>query len=63
MFVWSVEKCESTCVYHSLNKKWPLKNMEKVFKKISPRIKELTYRNILLIDDYPYKCMGNMPYS
>jgi len=65
MFVWGGEKCESTCVCHPLNQKQPLvlKNVDKVFQEISPRLKELTYRNILLIDDCPYKCMGDVPYS
>jgi hypothetical protein len=37
--------------------------MERVFQEISLGYRELTYRNTLLIDDYPYKCMGNMPYT
>jgi hypothetical protein len=37
--------------------------MDRMFQEISPRFRELTYCNILLIDDCPYKCMGNMPYS
>jgi hypothetical protein len=65
MFVWGGEKCESTCVCHLLNKKQPLmlKNVDKVFQEISLRFRELTICNILLIDDCPYKCMGNVPYS
>jgi len=65
MFVWGGEKCESTRVCHPLYQKRPLmlKNMDKVFQEISPRFRELTYHNTLLIDDCPYKCMGIMPYS
>jgi len=64
MFVWGGEKCESSCVCHPLNKKRPLvlKNMDMVFQEISPGFRELTYCNTLLIDDCPYKCVGNVPY-
>jgi hypothetical protein len=62
--MWGGEKCESTRVCHPLNKKQPLvlNNMDRVFQEISPRFKELTYCNALLIDEWPYKCMGNLPY-
>ncbi len=64
MFVWGGEKCESTHICHPLNKKRPLvlKNLDKAFQEISQRFRELTFCNILLIDDCPYKCMGNIPY-
>jgi hypothetical protein len=35
--------------------------MERVFQEISLGFKESIYQNILLIDDCPYKCMGNVP--
>jgi hypothetical protein len=34
-----------------------------VFFDISPEFRELIPSNTLLIDDCPYKCVGNMPYS
>jgi hypothetical protein len=40
-----------------------LKNMDRVWREIGPRFKELGSTNILLINDCPYKCLGNVPYS
>jgi hypothetical protein len=37
--------------------------MNKVFSDISLGFRELTLNNTLLIDDYPYKCASNVPYS
>jgi hypothetical protein len=34
-----------------------------VWKEISLGFKHLCPNNTLLIDDCPYKCMGNVPYS
>ncbi len=39
-----------------------MNNMDKVFQEIRPRFRELTYCNTLVIDDCPYKCIGNVPY-
>jgi hypothetical protein len=36
--------------------------MNKVFDDISPCFKEFSHHNTLFIDDYPYKCMGNVPF-
>jgi hypothetical protein len=36
---------------------------EHVFNEINSKLnRPLFYMNTLLIDDYPYKCMGNVPY-
>jgi hypothetical protein len=34
-----------------------------MFNGISLGFKVLSIKNILLIDDCPFKCMGNAPYS
>ncbi len=65
MFIWGVEKCLDTCIPHPSNKDLSLvlKNMDKVWKEINPRFKQLGPNNMLLIDVCSYKCMGNVPYS
>jgi hypothetical protein len=40
-----------------------LKNMKTMWEKMSSRFRELGPNNILLIDDCPYKCIGNPPFS
>ncbi len=45
------------------NQNLVLKNMSKVWEEINPRFRELGLHNTLLIDDYPCKCIGNVPYS
>jgi hypothetical protein len=64
IFVWGVEKCLDTCIPHLSNKDWSLvlKNMDRVWKEISLGFRQLGPNNTL-IDDYLYKCMGNVPYS
>jgi hypothetical protein len=64
VFVSGVEKCLNTCIPHPTNKNWllVLKNMDMVWKEINPRFRHLGPNN-MLIDDYLYKCMGNVPYS
>jgi hypothetical protein len=65
VFIWGAKKCELTKVPHPLNPKQPLvlRNMNMVFNEINPKLnRPLSHMNTLLIDDYPYKCMGNVPY-
>jgi hypothetical protein len=65
VFVWGNEKCEQTCIHHPLNpnRELVLKNMSMVFNEISPRFKPISMNGILLIDDCPFKCVGNTPSS
>jgi hypothetical protein len=65
LFIWGNDKCDVTRSKHPLNpnKEFVLKTLSKVFSDISPRFQELTPSNTLLIDDFPYKCVGNVPYS
>jgi hypothetical protein len=65
MFLWGNEKCEHTHIHHPLNveKEFVLKNMKRVWDEVSPTFRSLGPHNMLLIDDCPFKCMGNMPFS
>ncbi len=45
------------------NKELVLKDMNKVFSDISSGFRELTPNNTLLINECPYKCVSNVPYS
>ncbi len=62
VFVWGSEKCQQTCNFHPFNKSQTLKlkNMDKFFKEISLRFRQLFCYNIMFIDDCPQKCMGNV---
>ncbi len=40
-----------------------LKNMDRVWREINIGFRELGPTNTLLIENYPYKCLGNVPYS
>jgi hypothetical protein len=40
-----------------------LKNVERVFDELGLNYKQLCPRNSLLINDSPYKCMGNPAFS
>jgi hypothetical protein len=50
---------------HPLNLEWDLmlKKLKIMWEEISPRFKELGPNNNLLINDCPYKCIGNPPFS
>jgi hypothetical protein len=50
--------------YHPSNpsKILMLKNTTRVFDEISPLLWPLNWQNKLLIGDYPYKCVGNVPF-
>jgi hypothetical protein len=63
LFVWGNEKCECTHIKHPLNRNYDLvmKNMQKMWDEVSPRYRSLGPHNTLLINDYPFKCIGNMP--
>jgi hypothetical protein len=63
IFVWGVDKCLDTCIPHLSNKDLSLvlRNMDMVWKEINPRFRQLGL-NKMLIDDYLYKCMGNVLY-
>jgi hypothetical protein len=66
VFLWGAKKCEQTKVPRPLNPKWPsmLKNMDRVFNEISPKLNRPFFcMNTLFINECPYKCMGNVPYS
>jgi hypothetical protein len=65
VFVWGNEKCEQTHICHPLNpnKKLVLKNMSRMFNEKSPRFRPLSINNTLLIDDCPFKCIGNVTSS
>jgi hypothetical protein len=65
MFVWGNEKCECTHIRHPLNRDQDLvlRNMQKVWDEVSLGFRSLSPHNTLLIDDYPFKCIGNMPSS
>jgi hypothetical protein len=65
VFVWGNQKCEQTCIRRPLNpnKELVLKNMSMVFNEISPRFRPISMNDILLIDDCPFKCVGNTPSS
>ncbi len=65
MFIWSAKKCKQHPISHSLNPRWQLvlKKMSKAFQEISLRFFQLSHKNTLLIDDYPFKCMANVPFS
>jgi len=65
LFIWGNNKYDVTQSKHPLNPKneLVLKDMNKVFSNISNGFQELTPNNTLLIDDHPYKCVSNVPYS
>ncbi len=65
MFLWGVNKCLNTHIAHPLNPHHMLvsKKMDKVWREIGIRFRELGFINILLIDDYPYKCLGNVGFN
>jgi hypothetical protein len=65
IFIWGVKKCKQIPVSHSLNprRQLVLKKMSKVFQDISLRFYQLFHKNTLLIDDCPFKCMANAPFS
>jgi hypothetical protein len=65
MFLWGDEKCERTHICHPLNvnRELVLKNMKRVWEEINPTFRSLGPHNTLLIDDCPFKCIGNMPFS
>jgi len=45
------------------NRDLVMKNMSRVWEEINLGFRELGPHNTLLIDDCPYKCIGNVPYS
>lgn len=63
--MWGAEKCLETNIPHPKNphKKLVLVNMSMVWEEINPTFRQLDQFNTLLIDDYPYKCIGNVPFS
>ncbi len=65
LFIWGNDKYDVTQSKHPLNPKneLVLKDMNKVLSNISNGFQELTPNNTLLIDDCPYKCVSNVPYS
>jgi len=65
LFIWGNDKYDVTQSKHPLNpnKELVLKDMNKVFSDIGSGFQELTLNNTLLIDDYPYKCVSNVPHS
>ncbi len=64
MFIWSNEKCDVTRNKHPLNpnKELVLKNMNIMFLEFNFEFQKLSLNNTLLIDDYLYKCVGNVPF-
>jgi len=36
--------------------------MNRVFLEVNLEFQKLSSNNMLLIDDYPYKCVGNVPF-
>lgn len=65
LFVWARDKCEQTRIAHPLdpNNELMLKNMTRVWDEISLGFRPLGPQNTLLIDDCPYNCIGNVPFS
>jgi len=65
LFIWGVEKCLETSICHPLRPEWDLvlKNMKIMWEETSPRFRQLSPSNTLLIDDCTYKCIGNPPFS
>jgi len=65
MFLWGNKKCEHTHICHPLNakKEFVLKNMKKMRDEVSPTFRSIGPHNTLLINDCPFKCTGNMPFS
>jgi hypothetical protein len=65
LFIWGNDKYDVTRSKRPLNpnKELVLNDMNKVFFDISLGFWELTLSNTLLIDDFPYKCVSNVPYS
>jgi hypothetical protein len=65
LFIWGNYKYDVTRSKHPLNpnKELVLKDMNKVLFEISLGFQELIPNNTLLIDDYTYKCVSNVPYS
>ncbi len=63
-FIWGNDKCDVTRSKHpsNPNRELVLNFLSKVLFDISPRFRELIPSNTLLIDQYPYKCVGNVPY-
>jgi hypothetical protein len=63
VFVCGNEKCDRILVCHPNNnsRALMLKNMNKGVWWDKPLLQKV-YHNILLIDDCPYKCMGNVPF-
>ncbi len=62
LFVWGVDKCLDTRIAHPQNPQHMLvlKHMDKVWREMNLGFRELGPTNTLLIDDYPYKCLGNV---
>jgi hypothetical protein len=65
VFMPGAEKCLETNSPHpkNLHRKLVLKNMSMVWEKINPTFRQLDQFNTLLVDDCPYKCIGNVPFS
>jgi len=65
MFMWGDEICEHTHIHHPLNvnRELVLKSMKRIWEEISLTFRSLGPHNTLLIDDCPFKCIGNMPFS
>jgi len=65
LFIWGKDKYNMIRSKHPLNpnKELVLKYMNKVFSNISPGFRKLIPNYTLLIDDCPYKCVNNVPYS
>jgi hypothetical protein len=65
MFLRGNEKCEHTHIHHPLNakKELVLKNMKRVWDEVNPTFTSLNPHNMLLIENCPFKCIGNITLS
>jgi hypothetical protein len=64
MFLWGNEKCEHSHIRHPLNaKQFVLKNMKIMWDEVNFTFRSLGPHNTLLIDDCPFKCIGNISFS
>jgi hypothetical protein len=58
-------KCDYTHKNHPLvvNSEVVLKNIKRVWDEVSPTFRSLGPRNMILIDDCPFKYVSNTPFS
>jgi len=63
--MWARDKCKQTQIVHpfDLSKELVLKTMTRMWDEISLGFRPLDPQNTLLINDCPYKCIGNVPFS